>query len=1376
MANTDIDINKRFKDWLERLLDLSKRNQLISCPLPKSSGRRSLLINHPSCEVLWSNIIEDQKSIEFPIPTKEEKSESKQLEIFSTEDQNVEKYRHLKNTSSNGISTNQTPDETYKTLGVLMKKARISMEEMGFNILYLAFGFLNWKEIGDISENKLRSPLVLVPVRLSQKNLLSPIVLSMLDDEITPNYSLERKLRNDFGLNLPKWGDDTDLAEYLNDIQQNVKSRGWSVSTDTQLSLYSFQKINMYRDLERNSEKIKEHHIVRALVGEWFDDGIDTSDIKSYDHDATEPREVFSVLDSDSSQQDAILLAKRGKSFVLEGPPGTGKSQTITNIIAELIASGKKVLFVSQKQAALEVVCKRLKNVGLENFCLTLHNHNAKKSEILDQFKRSLDMSDKRRSLQQDADQNLYQLKTTRNALNCYRNELHTPIEPLNKTIYQVNGILANFEKYQDIDYNPINIGECTQEWLAQCENALKEVARVVEKSGYQEKNPWQGCVLSQITQVFKQRFSIDATRLSKLIVEGRLIFSEINKLLGIEKDWSFNDVVVIERLYQLSKLSPQVPIDWLSVNLRRIIGCLDESIKAKLLRENSNELGSFWKTIEVEYKQYIDIFTKWNTIYKNIIYDYDEGILSIDNAMAIKELYSKEYRSWLRIFSIKYHKIQKNLRSYRRTIDSLSYHDSLVLLDDIVETHTLKAEADKLFETIKSKVEWTLEFQSLVRQLSLGVNYISSVCGCSHEFFGRFENNLMGLQNWRDNVKSDIDGFADKFDDNRKKTFYSMPLQSLYESLVACKDNLDSLEYLIDYHNVENKLVELGIDTYLAKARENSLKATEIIPIFKKCVFRSWFDEIVSRFTSVDKFRQGLQDEAIASFKRLDKLHLEISKYCLMSKLISNIPSANNENSKELSELRHEINKKKKHKPIRKLIALIPNLFSKLKPCVMMSPLSVSTYFGESNFEFDTVIFDEASQIRTEEAICAIFRGRQTIIAGDKMQLPPTDFFNSLIADSDESDEDEDGKTDGIGAYESLLDEANLLFKQTLLWHYRSRHEDLIAFSNTKYYDGRLITFPSSVEKTDDMGVEYVFVDGGTYDRGGNKGNRAEAVKVAELVFKHFDKYKNERTLGIIAFGKKQQIAIETAIMEKRKEDSTFESFFEEGREGAFFIKNLETVQGDERDTIILSVGYAPDTFGRFRMNFGPLSNDGGERRLNVAVTRARYNLKLVSSILPNNIDTNRTSGKGPKLLRLYIDFAMCGMNALLGENTTNDNVYFDSPFEEWVYEFLTGKGFDVKTQVGCSGYRIDMAVRHPKYKGRFAIGIECDGASYHSARTARERDRLRQTILEEMGWTLHRVWSTNWIRNNNVEKERLLTAIKQSIDNYREDDAIPI
>ena len=453
---------------------------------------------------------------------------------------------------------------------------------------------------------------------------------------------------------------------------------------------------------------------------------------------------------------------------------------------------------------------------------------------------------------------------------------------------------------------------------------------------------------------------------------------------------------------------------------------------------------------------------------------------------------------------------------------------------------------------------------------------------------------------------------------------------------------------------------------------------------------------------------------------------------------------------------------------PIRKLFAQIPNLLLTLKPCLMMSPLSVSIFLESDSYEFDLVIFDEASQINTENAIGAISRAKQVIIAGDSKQLPPTNFFSTSVSDDDFDNENDEDDSNDINAYESILDEANLLPERTLLWHYRSRHENLIAFSNTKIYKNNLITFPSNSEKLKDNGVEYIYVKEGFYDRGGKKGNTVEAQKVAEMVFDHFKRSPN-RSLGVIAFGEVQQQAIDTAVRHLRMKNQSYEHFFKEDRIEAFFIKNLENVQGDERDTIIFSIGYAkPPQGGQMYMNFGPLSKNGGERRLNVAITRAKHNVKLVGSIMPTDIDLNKISSDGPKLLRSYIDFAINGPSMLITEPKDPGIIIHDSEFEEAVYNFLDRKGYKVGTQIGCSGYKIDLAIKHPVNSGIYVLGIECDGAMYHSARTARERDRLRQSVLEDMGWRIYRIWSTDWIKDSVTEGQKLVEAIEQALLDY--------
>ncbi|HLO84486.1 MAG TPA: AAA domain-containing protein [Nostocaceae cyanobacterium] len=448
---------------------------------------------------------------------------------------------------------------------------------------------------------------------------------------------------------------------------------------------------------------------------------------------------------------------------------------------------------------------------------------------------------------------------------------------------------------------------------------------------------------------------------------------------------------------------------------------------------------------------------------------------------------------------------------------------------------------------------------------------------------------------------------------------------------------------------------------------------------------------------------------------------------------------------------------KKRQHLPIRKLFSDtqkgIPNLVKALKPCWMMSPLSVSQYINPNVIHFDVLIFDEASQLRTEDVIPAIIRSNQVIVIGDRKQLPPTSFFSTGEVVEDMDDEDD-------ASYESILDEcSNFMFARTLKWHYRSQDERLIAFSNKHFYDSQLVTFPNPVQNPD-LGVWFEYVRDGVYDRGGRRDNRREAEVVAYLALEHFKKFP-EQSLGIIAFSEAQAEAIQEQIEILGKENPDFDTFCSDNS-SQFFLKALENVQGDERDAIILSVGYARDDQGKLSLNFGPLNRQGGERRLNVAVTRAKSKITLVSSIQAGDIDLTRAKSKGVEALRNYLEYAASGGERLQG-NSYTDTLHFDSPFEEDVYHALVEEGYTIRTQVGCSGYRIDLAVVNNKHPGEFLLGIECDGASYHSSPTARDRDRLRQQVLEQLGWKIHRIWSIEWFRNKPVQVRLLIDKIKQ-------------
>lgn len=561
-----------------------------------------------------------------------------------------------------------------------------------------------------------------------------------------------------------------------------------------------------------------------------------------------------------------------------------------------------------------------------------------------------------------------------------------------------------------------------------------------------------------------------------------------------------------------------------------------------------------------------------------------------------------------------------------------------------------------------------------------------------------------------------------------------------------------------------------LGLATLRDEILSQAVPVESAIDVFKQRFYRLWLDEAYRAEPALRGFDIVEHTDNLLSFRRLDKSWINNGFVRVRQRVLAASPRVAGldvdapENS-EVGILLREANKKRRHLPLRKLFAAMPTLLLKLKPCVMMSPLSVSTFFSQREMRFDVVIFDEASQVRPHDAVCAIYRGDQLVLAGDQKQLPPTNFFERLGEDVSAEDQ-EDGGQD-VRDFESILDACSSLRfpRQRLKWHYRSRRESLIAFSNRHFYDNELITFPSVKDVDGSSGVEFTRVEGGCWSGRSEGGvNAAEATAVARAVIEHSRKNPH-LTLGVITMNQPQQMRVLDEISSARKGNPDLDPFFSLENQEPFFVKNLENVQGDERDVIFLGIGYAKNSSGVLHHNFGPLNKPGGERRLNVAVTRARIKLRVFASIVAQDIDLSRTQAIGAKLLRAYLEFAERGPKAL-GEEVTGDSERdFDSDFEREVARALTDRGLDVRRQIGCSGYRIDLAITHPAQSGRYVLGIECDGATYHSFATARERDRLRQEVLEGLGCRICRIWSTDWIRDPRRQIERVMNEYRDSL-----------
>lgn len=580
------------------------------------------------------------------------------------------------------------------------------------------------------------------------------------------------------------------------------------------------------------------------------------------------------------------------------------------------------------------------------------------------------------------------------------------------------------------------------------------------------------------------------------------------------------------------------------------------------------------------------------------------------------------------------------------------------------------------------------------------------------------------------------------------------MPIGTLGEYLGGLQNAMGALDEWLRFSRWQRDMHEQGFDGVVEELLAGRFPPDETKSVIAARYFRQVFDQLAEEDRLLGEFDLEAHEQSRERFRKLDEWEVRSAGSRIRQYQLGRDDRPRSgwftEATSELGILLKETQKKRRQLPLRKLFAEIPSVLQRLKPCIMMSPLSVSTFLQSDEIRFDLVIFDEASQVFPWDAIGAIYRGTQLIVAGDEKQLPPTNFFNRADLESDNEDEED------IGDYESILSLCKSIGMpgRGLRWHYRSRREPLIAFSNRHFYSGDLVTFPSIRDATSDA-VRLEFVPQGRWI---DRTNRPEAERVTDLVVRHL-RSRPETSLGIIAFNQSQQAAIADSIYERRRKYPEVEALFHTGLTEPLFVKNLENVQGDERDCIILSMGYGYNDAGKFLKNFGPLTKAGGERRLNVAVTRAREEVVLVASVKAADLDLSGSTSQGAHLLKGYLEYAERGVDSLAREITSITGEA-ESTFEEEVATALLQHGLHPISQVGCGGFRIDLALKHPQRPGEFCLGIECDGATYHSSKTARDRDRIRQNVLENLGWQIIRVWSTDWIRNPQRQLDRILAA----------------
>jgi very-short-patch-repair endonuclease len=589
---------------------------------------------------------------------------------------------------------------------------------------------------------------------------------------------------------------------------------------------------------------------------------------------------------------------------------------------------------------------------------------------------------------------------------------------------------------------------------------------------------------------------------------------------------------------------------------------------------------------------------------------------------------------------------------------------------------------------------------------------------------------------------------------------FDGMQLSAAASRLRALAGDRQTAFRLPGLYVLRSRLSKEGLGGFVDDLRKHGVAAEHWSAQFEHVWLYSALEQVLASDPALASFNGRTHEQVIEEFKRLDRERVRLAAQRVRRLHAERAIEAMNRHFDQADLVRREAAKQSRHIPLRQLLARAPDVLTRIAPCWVASPLSVSQLLDGDRRHFDIVVFDEASQIPQEEAIPALYRAEQVVVAGDRHQLPPTTFFATAIEGEDDIAAEDDDAREAIGGFESLLDTLEAFLPNWLLeWHYRSEDERLITFSNTHIYTGRLVTFPSARGRE---AIRHILVPHDPALGGQEESASREVEEVVRQVLHHAETRPHE-SLGVITMGIKHANRVQAALDRALDLQPDLSDFFSLDREERFFVKNLETVQGDERDAIILSIGYGKAANGDLPHRFGPLTQDVGYRRLNVAITRAKRRMCVISSFSHDEIDLNRSGSRGVQLLKAYLEYAASG-GTRLPEDERGGEVGLNA-FEADVRDALEARGVKTRPQFGASRYRIDLVAMHPEKPGRPVLAIECDGASYHSSATARDRDRLRQAHLQRLGWRFHRVWSTDWFYHREQEIERAIAAYEEAV-----------
>jgi very-short-patch-repair endonuclease len=1139
--------------------------------------------------------------------------------------------------------------DAIRRVQVIYRKARELLEERGIRAAYLATGLAYWDELFlEPAAPVLLRGLAITPTRARHDDF------DLTLDDVEVNPVLLHKLASVFGAATEELADEPagQVAEGLMRAAEAAEVPGFKIADRVVVGTFTYAKLPMVRDLQAAGDLLGDSDIVAAISGDpeaqellGTDDGRigarSADDEPPPAGDADSPEDDFSVLDADSSQRKAIDSVLAGRSLVIHGPPGTGKSQTIANLIAALVARGRKVMFVAEKRAAIDAVLSRLKGVGLAGMVLDIHEGTRDRLRIARDLGDALEEA--QRADQPDVGDLHRRLRDRQQRLGGHAAALHRRHQPWGVTPFQVQSALLGIDEQARTTVRLASPERIDRQLADQIRDELREFAHLGGFGISPKSTPWFGAALGTPDQA---REACDlAVRLSTHLLP-----------------------VLVHRTGRASEEVGLVPPETYPE-------CIARLALLAAVRQTRHALDP-------------------------AVYEADPARLAAaagdGGGLGLLER-----------------------RALRKQASALALGRPEPAREQL---------AAAMAEAAAQLAQWQqLRTDGSLPRLPAGFEELAlAAADC--------ERQLAAM-----------------------RAFIRLPDDPGPE-LTALAADQDTAWKLPRLYALGTHFDDLGLGSLLDELARRQAGPDGAAAAFDYAWYSSVLDQIRVRDPEYAAHRGAALDEIAGEFRVHDVQHLAANQARVRRVWADRLREAQDQHPLQARVIRKQAALRRRHLPLRRLLDQADDVLFALKPCWAMSPLMVSQVLPATRL-FDVVIFDEASQIVPADAIPSIMRAHQVVVAGDDRQLPPTNFFRQFLDEGDEPADDDESLVSFGAGFESVLDALRpLLPTAALAWHYRSRDERLVAFSNARIYGGALTTFPG-VFRGDCL--RHVVVAQGP-ERGQEVSVTAEVHKVVELIMEHARTRPGE-SLGVIALGVRHAERIDAAVRAALTGDpelAGLEGYFAEDCAEPFFVKNLERVQGDERDAIILSIGYGKHPDGRMRYQWGPLLRDGGERRLNVAATRAKHRLTLVSSFSGSDVDPDRVTKAGARLLADYLEYASSGGTAVPASGGTELN-----PFEADVRDRLAASGITVVPQYGVGGYRVDFAAAHPQDAGRMVLAIEADGASYSGSGSVRDRDRLRGEHLQRLGWSFHRLWSTNWFQDPQAEVSKLQEAYRRAV-----------